>query len=104
MPYKRVNQLNLERAIKKLPTDLNEIADFLKKKGVKGRRSFPDRCPIANYLKAEFPDAEHVYAFIQHAVLQDEKGRQVRCEMPSTVRVFIQNFDHHKMYDELVKN
>lgn len=78
----------LQAALARLGSSPEEIAESLNTKGISGYRRKPTNCPIANYLKQEFPNVGLIY--VGGVVCFDETKK---IPTPTEVREFINGFD-----------
>jgi hypothetical protein len=81
-----------EAALSRLPQEPNQIADFLRRHGIRGTQCLSTNCPIANWLKNEVPELAAPTA-VAVTPLIAEVAHLVEVEMPAVVTDFIVAFD-----------
>lgn len=95
----------IEKAFTELPDDADAIAQFLRDKGIMGRKYNGSCCPIANYLKTlgEFPDLFVSESFVSPNYKGDLEGMEdsSRIRTPLRVEHFITRFDA-ECYKDLI--
>lgn len=83
----------VEEALNKLGATATEIADSLRVKGCKGTVDASGHCPLANYLKDQFPGAT-IYVYNSTTYLGAE-----RIMHSEPVQRFVSMFDARKYKD-----
>ena len=81
-----------EQALSRLPSFPQEIAEFLRRNGIRGTQCFATNCPIANWLKQEVPELA-ANTSVAVTPLIAEVAHLVEVEMPPVVTDFIVAFD-----------
>ena len=81
-----------EQALSRLPGFPQEIAEFLRRNGIKGTQCFATNGPIANWLKKEVPELA-AKSSVAVTPLIAEVSQLVEVEMPPVVTDFIVAFD-----------
>lgn len=103
--------MNCKEALEALPKTTEEVAEFLRKKGYRGRRHVIDACPVAKYLQDILQD-KYAYAgkdnccggYIDPKFIDGELDLPVENypPTPSHIKLFIINFDSGK-YPDLIE-
>jgi hypothetical protein len=88
--------MSIEDDLAALGETPEQVADFLKSRGVKGSTYNVYSCPIANYLNS----LNHKVAGVSCGSIRFEYGREI--DTPPVVGQFIVDFDQSK-YPELIK-
>ena len=89
-----------EQALSRLPSNPEEIAEFLHGQHIRGTQFFSTSCPIANWLKRQVPELA-ASTSVAVTPLVAEVAHQVEVEIPPVVTDFIVAFDAGD-YDFLV--
>lgn len=101
----------VREALEDLGMTADEVANRLTQMGVTGNVEQAMSCPVANYLKKKFPEAQRACVFIQATVTvgefdpgypDDSQGKQYWTHTPRPVFEFIKEFDAG-MYPQLKK-
>lgn len=82
-------------ALRRLGTDRNAVAQMLRARNIKGRRNAARSCPVANYLKGEFPDLDRIVVNTGTVIINSE----ARVSVPTPVHRFIMAFDSFSFSD-----
>lgn len=82
----------------------NSIANFLKKKNIKGYIGEDESCPIANYLHKECPKIDWSVNTDGISMIDDNSSCSTEGDISinGTIKEFIEKFDFEK-YPELIK-
>jgi hypothetical protein len=81
-----------EQALSQLPTQPDEIAEFLRGHGITGKQCYSTSCPIANWLKQAVPELA-ASATIAVTPLIAQVAQLIEVDVPSVVSDFIVAFD-----------
>ena len=98
--------MDLKEALAALGDDADMVARTLRQKGIRGKKCWPTRCPIARYLQAacrtEFVTVGRRTAITYPGELLSFalRGRQQE-NLPQAVSDFTRRFDHEGMYPYL---
>lgn len=86
-------EMDLTHALAKLGTTTEEIAESLKVKSCKGYRRQAESCPIAVYLKAEFPQYNVFVDGVWIDMLILGGLNSTNLDAPEVIHDFVQSFD-----------
>ena len=93
----------LLKVLKELGSGKNKVADFLHKEKIKGISHDCYYCPIAVFLKKNFPKALEVEVDCNTVYLTFDNSPMVCKSLPKAVRDFICDFDTGEKYGFLKK-
>lgn len=91
----------VRRALKRLGVTTTDIRQSLLARGVRGRPSSAQFCPLANYLREELPDVYRIRVGSQAAECSLGPNA-ARTEVPLDPHqsAFVNDFDHRSRTDE----
>ena len=88
-----MNAVTVYRKLDALGETADRVADSLRRKGIKGRKTKPTACPIANYLIKEL-ELDLVIVSPQRVEFVDRSFQIIN--FPDPIVDFIYNFDNNK--------
>lgn len=87
-------------ALSWLGESVEEVAEGLRARGIKGRATLANACPLANYLRVWYKNPS---IFMEVSVCDDETDYYYVADTPGPCRDFITKFDNHA-FPDLIDN
>lgn len=79
----------------------DEIADVMRRAGIRGRRCSAKRCPIANWVVLQIPQFGGVVVGTATVSVLDPSRHLISATLPNSVASFISRFDARE-YPDLI--